>query len=391
MFDLESDEHRLILACAKPLLLQTDLLQTEDDHSFSEAAFDWNAVIDLAAKHRVAPLLYNYVKRNQLEIPVPVLTSLKAHVNEQALANLFQTKELIKILDRLAEAGVDAMPFKGPALGQYLYNNLGLRPFCDLDILIHRDQFAKTRATLLANDFRPYRELSKKEEERFLDTQMGFEFIRNDEQSVIEVHWSFLNTVHAFRLSEKEVWRKSLEMELLDRHVRVFSPAHLLVYLCAHGSKSLWSRLRWICDVAELVSKHQEFSFWEEVVQLARSSRSNRMLSTGLILANMLLNAPLPEYIQKLVFSDRQALQLAQLVTIALWDSTQDATHAVDPVRFHLQMHERFIDRLPYYKHLFQIWSAPSNKDKAFVSLPRYLEFLYILIKPIRMILNRGR
>ena len=387
MFKPERAEHRLILACAKPLGYKT-----RTSELFNDASIDWPYVLDLVARHRIAPLLHYFLSTNaHLSVPEEVSSILKTHASEQALTNLFQTQELVKILDLIEGAGLDVMPFKGPALGHYLYDNLGLRPFGDLDILIRRNQFYDVKELLMTHGYDPYRKLDPGEEENFLDTQMGFEFVRKDKQSVIEVHWSFLNTVHAFKMPEEDVWRRKQQLEISGRQVNVFSPAHLLVYLCAHGSKSLWARIRWICDVAELVTKHQDVQFWEEVQLLAKESRSKRMLNTGLRLASVLLDAPLPEKVLRSVRGDQKATHLTADVILSFFAIPKKSRHVINPVTFHLQMHERFRDRLPYYKHLFQLWSAPSTKDKAFVSLPRYLEFLYVLIKPIRMILNRSR
>jgi hypothetical protein len=40
---------------------------------------------------------------------------------------------------------------------------------------------------------------------------------------------------------------------------------NLLLVRCAHGSKHLWERLGWICDVAELIRVRKEKSDWEKV------------------------------------------------------------------------------------------------------------------------------
>ncbi|MEM8486117.1 MAG: nucleotidyltransferase family protein [Bacteroidota bacterium] len=387
MFQPKRAEHRLLLACAK-----TQGYQTKVNDTFEDASLDWMYVYALADHHRITPLLYFFLRSNpQIEVPEQAAAKIKAHAGNLGVANLFQTKELTGLLADISGAGLEAMPFKGPALGQYLYENVGLRPFGDLDILIHRKDFTPIKALLLQRGYKPYREFSAEEEARFLATQMGFEFVSKDERSVVEVHWSFLNAVHSFRLSEAVVWKERVQLDLAGDTVEVFSPAHLLVYLCAHGSKSLWARLRWVCDVAELVAKHQDEAFWTQVLQIAHASRGTRMLLTGLRLAHALLAAPLPDHIRRLVLKDEQVATLSADVVASYFAHSPDGMHTINPVTFHLNMQERFIDRLPYYKHLFQLWTSPSTKDKAFVALPRYLEFLYVLIKPIRMIVHRNR
>ncbi|MFK7846550.1 MAG: nucleotidyltransferase family protein [Rhodothermales bacterium] len=392
MFDPERDEHHLILACAKPQGYKSVSAKAFAGKSTRSETFDWQYVLRFISRHRIAPLLYYFLSNNpEIHVPEEISARLKKHASEQAVTNLFQTQELIRVLALFEDAGLEAMPFKGPALGHYLYNNLGIRPFGDLDILIRKEAFPQIKTILMANGYNPYRTFTPEKEAAFIDTQMGFEFVREDEQSVIEVHWSFLNTVHAFKLSEEDVWRDRTQLDLSGKEVDIFSPAHLLVYLCAHGSKSLWARMRWICDVAELVTKHQDEQFWNTVQEVATQSRSKRMLHTGLRLASELLDTPLPKPIAKAVKSDIKAILLANEVITSFFASNEPADQELNPISFHLKMQERFRDRLPYYKHIFQLWSKPSTKDKDFVDLPRYLGFLYIFVKPIRMMLNRGR
>ncbi len=392
MFKPERAEHQLILDCARPQGYKEGHQQGAGA-SIKADALDWTYVLEFADRHRIAPLLHYYLNASpDIDAPAEVVQALKSHASEQALTNLFQTQELLKIMDRLKAAGVDSIPFKGPVLGQYLYNNIGLRPFGDLDILIHKNKFSRAKEVLLAHNYEPYRTFSAEEEEAFLDTRMGFEFVRKDGQSVIEVHWSFLNAVHTFNLSEEAVWKRREAFTLQGQDVAVFSPAHLLIYLCAHGSKSLWARLRWICDVAELAaSRKDDADFWKTVIKLGKETRSQRMLYTGLYLAQVLLKTPLPPNIQRKIKSDIKVIRLTADVVVSLFAPANKPVQPINPVSFHLLMRERFVDRIPYYKHLFQLWSAPSTRDKDFVSLPRYLEFLYVLIKPIRMMLQRDR
>ncbi len=389
MYQPERIEDRIIQACAMPLGYKTrSAIEPTPD---SVGSINWEYILDLASHHRITPLLHYFLSKNdQISVPEEVAAVLKRLASGLAVTNLFQTQELLRILDLLKSNGLDAIPFKGPVLGDYLYNNLGIRPFGDLDILIHKAHFSTTKKILIENGYQCFRKFNPTEEAKFIDTQMGFEFVRDDEQSVIEVHWSFLNTVHAFKLSEADVWQAKQQISVLGKEVNMFSPAHLLVYLCAHGSKSLWARMRWLCDVAELVTQHQETQFWRDVQRVAKASKGLRMLNTGLFLAKELLNAPIPDAVWALVQADTKAGELAHKVIQGYFSPDPAVLAEVNPVTFHLDLQERFLDRIPYYKHLFRIWLAPSSKDRAFVPLPKRLEFLYILVKPIRLLMRRG-
>ncbi len=386
MFTPVRIEEQLIVACAKPLGYKSTT-----DVVFDATSINWSYALELASHHRVSPLLHYFLNHNPaISVPEEVSAILRQHASEQAIANIFQTQELIRVLNVLKDEKLEAIPFKGPVLGEYLYQNLGMRPFGDLDILIRKEQFSEVKAVLIAAGYQAFRKFSPEEEARFIDTQMGFEFVRYDEQSVIEVHWSFLNAVHSFTLSIEDVWREKEELNLAGNPVCMFSPAHLMVYLCAHGSKSLWARMRWLCDVAELIARHQETAYWQEVLQIAKASKGLRMLHTGLFLAHELLEAPVPADVLKQVKKDKKAGELAEKVIKGYFPENPEKLQKVNPVTFHLDLQEKFRDRIPYYKHLFKIWTSPSSKDRAFVTLPRHLEFLYLFLKPIRMIMKRG-
>jgi hypothetical protein len=219
---------------------------------------------------------------------------------------------------------------------------------------------------------------------------MGFEFVRKDERVVFEVHWSFLNRVHAFHLDPEKVWASKRPFELAGRQTFCFAPEHLLVYLCAHGCKSLWTRLRWVCDIAELMVRHTDMDFWRRVEQTARQSRSNRMVSIGLYLAHHLLEAPLPGRYRTSLENDGAITSLARQIIDQLFVPGQQNGKAANPAVFHLKMREHQVDRLPYVKHLAHLWSTPTEKDRAFLKLPAFLDFLYLFVKPIRRFAHRA-
>lgn len=377
-------EHSILLACASPFAVHDDAsvhLNSGDP--------DWHLVYRLAIQHRIVPLLHRYIKNSGLNPPAIILQGIEKHVREEALSNLFQTRELNRILSIFAERGIEAIPFKGPSLGFHLHNNLSMRPFGDLDLLIHRKDFTAIKQIFADNDYHPYRDFSRKEEKNFLDTQMGFEFVRRDERVVFEVHWSFLNKVHAFNLEPADVWRQKRPLNLAGQDTFLFAPAHLLVYLCAHGSKSLWARLRWISDVAFLLAKDFDDAFWEKLMIAARKSNSERMLLIGLQLAHQLLKAPLPDTVKADIRADANVTTLVKEVTDHLFLATNHNQLVQSPGSFHLKMRERFIDRIPYFFHLAQLWIKPSKKDIEMIRLPVALHFLYVFIKPLRLLLRK--
>ena len=67
--------------------------------------------------------------------------------------SLRQTGHLLRIVERLREAGVDAMPYKGPVWAQCLYGDVSLRAWQDLDLVAPHDQLPLLRQALTESGF----------------------------------------------------------------------------------------------------------------------------------------------------------------------------------------------------------------------------------------------
>ena len=379
-------EHQLLFASSQAL----HQIDQWDSSSLLDAQLDWQYIYSQAIQHRTVPLLHYFLKTHpECQVPEKITTEIDQYVHRQALANIFQTNELLRILTRLDSEKIDAIPFKGPVLGMHLYSQLSYRAFGDLDILIHREDFFKVKEILLDMGYQPFRNFTAKKEAAFLDTQMGYEFVRKDERCVVEIHWALLSRVHAFHIPDDELWSNKKILKIQDKFVSTLDDKHLFIYLCAHGTKSFWARLRWISDIAEMISLqskgHQIDSWWSSVLQLAASYNSVRMVHLGVYLAHQLLNAPVPKEILQAASNDKNVLFLFNRVTSALFVAPEKKKRVLKPISFHLSMRERFKDKKPYLSHVFKLWFFPSKKDEAFIKLPSQLSFLYILVKPLRI------
>ena len=395
MHRFERSEHCLFLASGQSL----ETMASWEPPEPLPQELDWHYLFNLAVQHKTVPLLHYFLKQHpSIAVPPDTWKAIEHFVHRQALANVFQTNELLRVLTHFEQEGIDCMPFKGPALGMYLYGELAYRPFGDLDLLIRKKDFQRVKSLLQQLDYSPFRSFTKEKEEAFLRTQMGYEFVRNDERSVIEVHWSLLNKIHAFNLSEAGLWNQKKRLQLHNKSVHRFTDEHLFVYLCAHGSKSFWARLRWITDIAELITKYASEDNpeqkWESILKTARQSNGTRMVHLGVYLAFTLLNAPVPHGLIKEIESDRGIKKLSQRVYNALFVKPAQQEAILKPISFHLLLHKNVFHRVPYLFHVARLWTLPTIKDKKLIKLPRAFSFLYIAVKPFRILkslLTRSR
>jgi hypothetical protein len=352
---------------------------------------DWNRIDELAARHRVRPLLYKHLKADprRPEIPTGIWTRLENHAVWTVGRNLAQVNELLRIVKLLRAENIPALPFKGPVLGARFYGNIGLREFFDLDFLLRRDDLLRAKAILLRDGFTSPPSQNDAFEANHIDAQLGCDFVSANGKVRLELHWSFIQKWLSYRVDLEGVWKRATATIIGGAPVQTVSREDLLPYLCAHGAKHHWERLFWIVDIAEFVRAERNID-WKAVLAAAEREGNWRVVALGLYLAYGLLDAPLPREILARI-STTEIDQLADSVGTWLFnEANRPATGDIEETRFYLKAKERITDRLAYTTHLIKLTVAPSEKDREFVQLPPPLKFLYPAVRPIRWLLRKG-
>ncbi len=343
---------------------------------------DWRRFCALAVEHHVVPLVYHALSKTCPDVvPSSIMSELGDSFRTNLARNLALSAELANILKLYRANGINAIPFKGPTLASIAFGSLALRQSGDLDILVRGADSRRARSIVLANGYRALTELSEDEE-----WSLGnhFRLVRDDRQMTIELHWRLICDRLCMNLNEDSLWDSPTQAVIAGEAVSSFALPELLLYLCAHGAKHCWRRLNWVCDIAELARARADLD-WDAVVRLARARGCLRLLSVGLILGRDLLGAPLPESVARLVNTDRWAHTLAQEIaesyTMAI--AVPDGFAAM--WRFNIRVRERLRDRFRCRLKLLAPAARPNPRDRLLVSLPPRLEFLYPVVKAIRL------
>ena len=161
----------------------------------------------------------------------------------------------------------------------------------------------------------------------------------------------------------------------------------LLLVLCAHGAKHLWSWLSGIGDVAEVLRVHPTMN-WPKVVAEARSLHCERMLLLGLLLAHDLLEAPVPEELVSRARAAPAVPALMSQVQRQLFRERDNAPWGLRNALFHLRARERLRDGLRY---ALSLALTPTVADWTAVRVPAPLSFVHYGLRPIRLAGKYGR
>ena len=284
----------------------------------------------------------------------------------QVRSALLFTGELLRLLDLFDRHSIRAIPFKGPVLADMLYGDITARDYCDLDILVGKQDIGKAIAALLDAGYTTDLPSDPGQRRAYLQARYEIHFTSPSGAIPIEIHQAFLPPAYSFWLDPRFERRP-----FFGREIPALAPADLLLVLCAHGAKHAWSEPRLVADVARLLKISADDFCWPDLLRDAAAIGAYRILLLGLYLAAQ-QDAPVPAEILRQAQRDKAVVRLAGRIRIGAPES-----HC-----FFLLARERWRDKLACCARLAL---TPNEEDYLFLPLPALLSPLYYPLHAVRV------
>lgn len=373
-------EHELLLLCAHR---GGDTHAPERVAELARAKVEWDYLFLLARRHAVLPLLYRGLERAD-GVPGDFRARLRDEFRKNATRNTLLAGELARLARLFESEGVPLLAYKGPALAQQAFGDITLRRYVDLDLIVRRGDARRAGGLLQSLGYLKPEGLTEAHEEFLLRRQHNLAYARDGGLMLVELHWEVAPAHFAAVAVGDGVWQRAAAVKLFGTDVRCPSPEDLLLALAVHGTKHLWERLAWVCDVAALLNSQPRFD-WPYVQRRARESRVERMLQLALRLARGLAGAELPGGL----FGGSEDGVLSELsaeVAAGMFSGTEpEPIGFVRNVRFNLRARARLRERFDYLRFIL----TPTDGDLAAVALPAGMSFAYYLLRPLRLVLKK--
>ena len=369
-----SPDRQLLLYCARGGSVDAARVR-----ELAHRVMDWDALVEAAQFHGLAAVLFHVVSETSPDLmPPDVANRLRNICRDSARQNLVLTSQLLALLDAFAAHGIAVVPLKGPAMAESLYPGPELRPSSDLDLLVRKRDIegavsvlAQEGYALGANMQRlPLRVLLR------LNCELFFHRLR---MAHVDLKWETGPAHYPFRIAPEMLWRSLVRTRMAGREVPCLSPEALLLFLCVHGTKHMWSRLQWLGDVARLVQKPLD---WDAVLELAEEAGCMRPLLLGLSLAHELLEAPVPEDILQRARATQAVQARAGQVVLRLMRIPPSEPQGWELTAFNARLAERAWDKL---RHTAALLKAPTDQELEWFLLPQWLFFLYYPLRAARL------
>ncbi|MDR3598911.1 MAG: nucleotidyltransferase family protein [Desulfosporosinus sp.] len=344
---------------------------------------DWELFVKTVMKHRVYPIVYQTLSElKSLKTMDDVsLEFLRKNARKNAIKVLTLTGELVRLFSLLDKVNIKAISIKGPLLGLALYGDLALRTSKDLDILVGKEDLDTVKNMLISEGYRqPEYEtnITPKQKKIILKTSHHFSFV-NQNGVNIELHWRYYS--QGYKIQFNEVWDRRDSVEIAGNKLNVLNSEENFLYLVFHGSKHGWMRLRWLCDVSEIINKND--LQWTSVIKRAEHLDVSYMLVQALILARELFSTKIPEELNGLVKNDRLGNRLAKLALPIINEIEENAIVPGKSLYIHFKKYLMAWNKGLVKKIVFVIQHFyPSIVDYQVVRFQDKHFFMYFLLRP---------
>jgi hypothetical protein len=306
-------ESQLLFYCARthiPPVIEQKIV------AHCKQPLDWYFFTNLVLRHRVVPLVNHNLHTVCPDLIDPItLDKLDQRATASKIRNEANLRILLEIIDLLNANGISALPFKGVTFAISLYGDLKKRQCGDLDLLVHREDFLKTRDLLVREG---YHHIYFGQAEA---STLQSELVHDDENSHVDLHYGLTpkfhdanaeQTINAstfpqtkrnrlatpytywyFSLDPDPVWDRAEMLDIDGTVVPVLCPEDAILVLCSQGIKENWRFLRRISDLAELVRARPDLN-WDQVYDQVCRLRCRRKFLLGLVMAQDYLGMPVP-------------------------------------------------------------------------------------------------
>lgn len=283
-------QYQLLLHC---LSHETPVAKIDQLAKFTPA--DWGTILKQARQHALTPLLYGKLSPigAPASIPTNVLQTIRQAALQTASQNALLYHELNTILFALQDASIPTILLKGIHLAEFVYQNIALRPMCDIDVLVRIQDLPRLPQIILNQGYTLSRPYDLEQEIIHMHHLPPF---HKPPRINLEIHWTITPPGTPVQIDPLGLFERSQPVFPKGVQTHILASEDLLLHLCLHNCQhEFQSGLKPLCDVADTIEYYQTRLDWQQITQRSIEWKAERYIFLSLYLAQHLLAAPVPE------------------------------------------------------------------------------------------------
>jgi hypothetical protein len=228
------------------------------------------------------------------------------------------------VIRGLEQEGITTLALKGAAASVAYYQDTGVRPMGDIDLLVPLPQAARTVAHLGRQGWRP----TRPRVDDLVRYQHSVQMVHETGET-LDLHWHVLaECVHP--AADEGFWKRAVPIRIQNVSTRALGPTDALLHAIVHGMR--WNAeptIRWVADSMAILHAADTRVDWSVLEAEARRQRVLLRLSLGLDYLKGRMDAPIPaDAIERLGALRPGALERMESRVLAL---DADKTEAMRP------------------------------------------------------------
>lgn len=313
----------------------------------------------------------------------------------QALLSLQQQVELARVSEILLEKNIDCLPMKGVLFAKSIYGNKQLREFSDIDILVRREDAAKTLEVLFKDGYlRNNQAMGLLKPSFFTPTEIisdpvFYEFPLFKKGIHIDFHWDMAYDFLPFDVDVDAFFRNS-EMDR-DGVRKPSLPYLFLGLLIHHGGKECWLKIKNLVDLSAFLKQYPHAD-WEEIFKLVEAAKLLNSLKNGLWLLQENSITKLPPACSQLI-KNHEVKGLERIYKF--WHKRMHWGNPKARLPFErilINQQDKGFRKRDYFQAFYKAYSHPAsaNEERIF-NFPERFRFLNFTSKFLTYLLRKLR
>ena len=254
---------------------------------------DWASVLRIVKRQRVAGFVRDGLQCVWTKIPAPIAENLEAMAKAIPWQNLQAAAESTAIQRALDHAGIACLFVKGVTLAQIAYGGLGAKHSWDIDLLVLPPDVPRALVILQGMGYRPAQGTPSPTHPHFARwLRFARECVLVGEAGAtpLELHWRLTNSGHFLRGVSASSPAQNVKIGG-GIELRTLTDDDLFAYLCLHGASHAWERLKWLADVAALITNDSEADAHRRL-DAARMHNAHHSVAQAFLLCDRLFGTP---------------------------------------------------------------------------------------------------
>lgn len=299
-------------------------------HRTQGADCDWPRLVALARRHRVQGLAWLGLTGGRESEWGPAV-ELFEDTKEIARQNLVAASAAARLMEEFGRRGLSLLFVKGLPLGALAYPQGMVKMSADVDVLVEPAELALAEKCLRELSYEPVGD--QRDRSRRSATAKEWTWAGQD-GVVIDLH---------ARLADNPELLPTLTSHVAGQNVMVapgialstLPHAQLFVYLCVHGTSSLWFRLKWAADLAALISTFSPDEL-HHYYEASHSLGAGRCPDVSLLVVEELFGPMIPAGLLSTAARDPITRQLVRLSIRELSNIREPLDRPLGTVALHL-------------------------------------------------------